>query len=335
MIIIFTIEQDISSSEVIKLLNSYNQEVIRINSDDDIFKFYEISSKGIFFQNTKTNKLYNILEAKSCWWRRNGLSKKNFINKNLSKPIIINDIDLTSIIKGNNSILIEESKDLRNYIFNKVYNNCSINLGNQNFNLNKLIVLEMAKNNDLLIPEFQIFSNKEQIQYQIGEKDYITKSIANGVYTVIKNNSFYSYTEKIESSILNTKTNFFPSLAMEMIDKKFEIRTFYLDGYFFSMAIFSQSSDKTKIDFRKYNSIKPNKTEPYKLPKEIEIKLENLFRQLNLNTGSVDLIVDNNDNFIFLEINPVGQYGMVSIPCNYNLDNIIAKYLINGTVEIN
>nr|BFF38227.1 hypothetical protein BACY1_00320 [Tenacibaculum mesophilum] len=123
---------------------------------------------------------------------------------------------------------------------------------------------------------------------------------------------------------------FFPSLVMEKIEKDLEIRTFYLDGNFYSMAIFSQSSKQTMVDFRKHNDKKPNKTEPYKLPKTIEEKLEKLFNKLGLNCGSVDLIVDTKGDFVFLEINPVGQYGMVSIPCNYNLDKIIAKYLING-----
>jgi hypothetical protein len=32
---------------------------------------------------------------------------------------------------------------------------------------------------------------------------------------------------------------------------------------------------------------------------------------------------------VFLEVNPTGQYGMVSDPCNYYLDKKIAEYLID------
>jgi len=35
-----------------------------------------------------------------------------------------------------------------------------------------------------------------------------------------------------------------------------------------------------------------------------------------------------NGDFIFLEINPVGQFGMTSIPCNYFLEKKIAEHLI-------
>ena len=171
--------------------------------------------------------------------------------------------------------------------------------------------------------------------YEFGKNNpnLISKAISNGVYNIIGNQRFYSYTELIEDELLHTtneEIHFFPSLIMEQIEKESEIRTFYLDGHFFSMVIFSQSSNQTVVDFRKYNSQKPNKTEPYKLPKNVEVKLDNLFNELKLNCGSVDLIINKNGDYVFLEINPVGQYGMVSEPCNYNLDKIIAKYLING-----
>lgn len=86
------------------------------------------------------------------------------------------------------------------------------------------------------------------------------------------------------------------------------------------MAILSQSDEKTKIDFRKYNEEKPNRNVPFKLPDDIDQKIKQLFKYLDLNTGSVDLIVDHQENFYFLEINPVGQFGMVSYPCNYFLE---------------
>ena len=80
MIIIFTIKYDISTSNVIQWLNYFNQEVIRINSDDDIYKLELINEYSILFRNTITNKVYNLLEAKSCWWRRNGISRNTFTN---------------------------------------------------------------------------------------------------------------------------------------------------------------------------------------------------------------------------------------------------------------
>ena len=44
------------------------------------------------------------------------------------------------------------------------------------------------------------------------------------------------------------------------------------------------------------------------------------------------MILNKNNEYVFLEINPVGQYGMVSEPCNYFLDKKIAHYLIYGRI---
>jgi hypothetical protein len=49
---------------------------------------------------------------------------------------------------------------------------------------------------------------------------------------------------------------------------------------------------------------------------------------INLNTGSLDFIKSSKDsNYYFLEVNPSGQFGMTSNPCNYNLHEKIANYL--------
>lgn len=98
------------------------------------------------------------------------------------------------------------------------------------------------------------------------------------------------------------------------------------------MAIMSQEDKKTSVDFRNYNMIKPNRRLPYKLPIEIEEKLCQLLNHFKLNFASIDLMVRGN-NFYFLEINPVGQFGMVSGPCNYKIEKLIAKYIIENNAN--
>ena len=87
---------------------------------------------------------------------------------------------------------------------------------------------------------------------------------------------------------------------------------------------------KTNIDFRNYDTENPNRTVPYKLSNKMNEKIDNLMKLLGLNTGSIDILVDKNLNHYFLEVNPVGQFGMVSYPCNYNLEEKISNFLTNG-----
>ena len=112
------------------------------------------------------------------------------------------------------------------------------------------------------------------------------------------------------------------------IQKKIEIRSFYLVDRFYSMAIFSQKNKKTSTDYRKYDSEIPNRMIPYELPSNIEDMLIRIYEKVGLNTGSADIIVDEENNFYFLEINPVGQFTMTSTPCNYYLEKEVALELI-------
>jgi glutathione synthase/RimK-type ligase-like ATP-grasp enzyme len=121
---------------------------------------------------------------------------------------------------------------------------------------------------------------------------------------------------------------FIPSLIQEKIEKKYEIRIFYIDGETYTIAIFSSTNKRTSIDFRKYDFNKPNRMVPYILPEDIYDKIKLLMKKLNLSTGSIDMI-KNEDNYYFLEINPIGQLGMVSYCGNFYLEKKIAKFLIN------
>jgi len=101
-----------------------------------------------------------------------------------------------------------------------------------------------------------------------------------------------------------------------------------MDNTFYPMAIFSQNDEKTKVDFRNYNLQRPNRKTPYELEKSIENKLYALVKEMGLTSGSLDLIRTIDDRYVFLEVNPIGQFGMTSTPCNYFLEEKIAKNLI-------
>lgn len=124
-----------------------------------------------------------------------------------------------------------------------------------------------------------------------------------------------------------------PSLIQQEIEKEIELRIFYLDGSLYAAAIHSQTDEQTRVDFRKYNFAKPNRIVPYKLPVKVERQIIALFKLMDLNTGSVDMIVDRRGNFFFLEINPVGQYEWISRACNYRLDKKIAEWLMGEEHE--
>lgn len=196
--------------------------------------------------------------------------------------------------------------------------------------LNKIDVLMQAKENGLNIPETLITSRKiDVLEFKNKNGSIITKPISEVVGLEYKDVSITTYTKEVsEKDLAELDECFFPCLFQKKIDKQFEIRIFYYCGLFYSMAIFSQNDSKTDVDFRNYNYTKPNRNIPFKLPKEIESQLECLFKKLKLNTGSIDMMYDSSGNYVFLEINPVGQLTMVSSGIGISLERVIANDLI-------
>ncbi|MDR2011402.1 MAG: grasp-with-spasm system ATP-grasp peptide maturase [Bacteroidales bacterium] len=313
MILIITNNEDASTNDVIDWLDFYDADFFRINASD-IFNYKNFCIYIDNYDDTKiiiNNREINLKEINSIWYRRWGYS----FNKEY------NDIQISSSLQT-------EFKDISNYLFRLFKNIPSINVI-EDFQLDKLTQLEYAKKAGLLIPD-TLVSNKRSNCYDFidSESSYITKPLKAKIYLQKGNDTYLNYTSQIDKNKLPIEDYFFPCLIQKEITKDIEIRTFILDKKCYSMAIFSQSDNQTKVDFRNYNLEKPNRHVPYKLPDEIEEKLLLFMEYVNLNCGSIDIILSKDSEYYFLEVNPVGQFGMVSIPCNYCIEEKIALKLI-------
>ncbi|HUH36227.1 MAG TPA: grasp-with-spasm system ATP-grasp peptide maturase [Moheibacter sp.] len=293
-VLIISLSHDDSSSRVIDWLFIQRLEFMRLNSD-----WKECSQLMNLFNLNELN------DIQSYWYRKGSFLrgfKNSFDNQKLIEKIMFEHLD-----------------KIYQFIELKLCQKKHIN-GFYSSNPNKLIVLEKAKAKRLLTPQF--FLSKELKKNETVE--HIYKPINEGIHLSLDDYIGYVFTRKYNNKKLS---KYGLTFFQKLIEKKYELRIFYLDGQFWSMAIFSQSDDKTKIDFRHYNEEKPNRNIPFKLPKEIEGKLNLLMKDLNLNSGSIDMIVSKDREYYFLEVNPVGQFGMVSYPCNYYLEKEIAEYL--------
>ncbi|MCX6186006.1 MAG: grasp-with-spasm system ATP-grasp peptide maturase [Bacteroidetes bacterium] len=190
-------------------------------------------------------------------------------------------------------------------------------------NTNKIANLLKAQQIGIKIPKTLITCSKDDVLTFANEnKRIITKSYNNQVNHLT---TFFS-----EKDIFDLPVIFKPKFFQEYIDKLFEIRVFYIDRKIFASAIFSQNDNRTKIDFRNYNYDVPNRTPPFKMPDKLVAKLIDLMQLLDINCGSLDILYSVNKEFVFLEVNPMGQFTQVSVPCNYFIEREIASYLSKG-----
>lgn len=324
MILILSTDIDSSTYDVMKFIAYKGEDVCRIN-DNDLFrvplKIYHENNR-ICFQIRINNKWIYSSDITVVWYRKFGFyvnyeGYSQFL-KMFGKTIATR-------------ITTEYRKTLD--LILKSLDHCHWLCHYECINQNKFEVLLKAQACGLIIPESIITTRKNFLQEPSFKlKPIITKSIGDILFISPEG-------EDHEIAVLTTDLSerrnsladqFFPSLMQEKIEKLFELRIFYLDGECYTMAIFSQGNAQTKVDFRQYDYQNPNRWVPFEVDKPVKNKLQKLMKMLNLNTGSIDMIYNNKGEYIFLEVNPSGQFGMTSYPCNFNLDEKIADYLMKA-----
>ena len=197
----------------------------------------------------------------------------------------------------------------------------------------KLAQLQRARECGLTIPATIITNNKKELlafSRRLNGRSLIIKPIKEIQLVCTDDAQFFStYTKVLPNDLCDVPEVFFPSLFQEAVSKVYELRVFYFNEECYSMAIFSQDDEQTKDDFRRYNLTKPNRYIPHQLSDELVAKMRHFMRSFDMQTGSFDFLVDEADNHFFLEVNPGGQFGMVSFPCNYYLEREVAQHLVN------
>lgn len=315
MILILTEQDNQNTNYVVEWLDYNGERFERINEDDDLEKLILEISEGeladfvLKFKNHSDVVFTNI---KSYWYSRGVISPYLSANEDIEqiRNYINNEfLALNDYIH----ILLDKKKSIGSF---------------RKSNLNKLYCLEIAKNVGFFIPNTLITNSKTALFSFSKKGSIISKGIDSVLRFVNKNVSYFSYTNEVKKKhISSLREFFFYSLFQQKVAKKYELRVFYFDKKCFSMAIFSQNDNKTKIDFRNYNDDLPNRFVPYLLPINVQVMITNFMNILELNTGSIDLIVTPDNQYYFLEVNPDGQFGFVSDACNYYLENQIANFL--------
>jgi len=317
-ILLISEESDITSDNVCSYLHYWQVPYIRINSNlsyktvlsingthDEIITYLQFGKHQV-----------NLRDVKTTWFRRGLLF---LCDKN---SIVLDVPELDYFIEN-------ESNTLKGFI----YENMSINQAINNpviYNYNKLNALSSATKVGLNIPNTLISKNSAEIKKFIyANERCITKSIQD----FYEKQSSERYVMVGEISRVSpediTEDTYWYSLFQQEISKKYELRVFYFCKKIYSMAIFSQMDQNSALDYRDAdpNGNHPNRMVPYLLPKDIKKKISKLMKLLNLESGSLDLIVTPSDEYYFLEVNPVGQFNFVSELCNYHIERYIAKHL--------
>jgi len=196
--------------------------------------------------------------------------------------------------------------------------------------LNKLQVLQAAARVGIDVPATLVSNSRAAVaDFLACHGRIICKPISDIESFLLEGREFPMFTGEVTAELLEQMPpRFFPSLLQEMVEKRYELRVFCLDGRCWAMAMFTQADAQTAVDFRDYNLAHPARAVPFALPPELEARVAALMAELRLDIGAIDFIRARDGRYVFLEVNPHGQFAMVSDECNYRLEKHVAEHLI-------
>lgn len=305
MILIITHKLDYTSDFVIDKLNQLNIEYYRFNCEDidkDNYKF-NIDS------NTSSFSFHGFKNVDSVWFRRTKLPDLK-IENNAEKLYLLNDYDT---LLQNMYHLIPTQKWLS--FPPNVYRA-----------ENKLLQLQLASKLGFAIPSTVVTNSKDElVKFSKSHNDsLIIKPINHGrikyegeIKNIFTNKIGKKHIENIDDFTLT------PSIIQPYIEKDLELRITVVNDNVFAAQVDSQNNDQTKTDWRKEKL----KFQQYALPKEVEQKCVEILKLLDISFGAIDMIKTPTGEYVFLEINPNGQWAWIEIDTGLKISEGIIKFL--------
>jgi len=117
-----------------------------------------------------------------------------------------------------------------------------------------------------------------------------------------------------------------PIFCQEYVQKLYEYRVMVIGDKVLACRIDSQASEKTKVDWRHYDFENVEHT-PVELPSNIQKNLLRFMKAVDLQYGAIDLIETPKRQFVFLEINPSGQWGWIADFARLPIPEAVAEML--------
>ena len=314
-ILLITNKNDITTDFIVNELTRQNASFYRLNTEEignsvEIHFDFENGTYDLIDNTLK--KRINLSNIISVYFRRPEIksnfqdvssSEKNFLQREISASL-----ETLYILLSNANWL--NSLDSIRKAENKSYQ------------------LLKAKQIGLTIPPSIISSNSDSVLkfYEKCEKDCIIKPIRNGliqdddVETII-------FTSKISLNQNNIdRIKSCPVYIQKHINKLADVRVTVVGDSVFAAKIHSQEDKESQVDWRRSENLLNHTI--LELPKEIQNMCVNYVKSLNLTFGAIDFILTEKSEYIFLEINPNGQWAWIERRLGLPIAKTITKLLL-------
>lgn len=313
-VLVITNKTDLTSDLIVSRLKKRNISFYRLNTEElfkSCFLTLDFGQDSFFIFDSALNRKIDLREFSAVYFRRPKLPQ----------------VDIDVLSQEENLFLRKETY----YVLEGVYKLLRGLYWVSPIHAireaeNKIYQLSLARRIGFIVPNSIITNIYEDAIdfYNKNDADCIIKPIKTGLVESSEK-SMVLFTSKLKKKPERGQVESIPVFLQNNVNKMCDVRVTMVGEKAFAVSIDSQSEEISSIDWRRADF--PLKHTRIELPDEIVEKSITLLRTLNLKFGALDFILDANGNFIFLEINPNGQWAWIEKEVGYEISNEIVNLL--------
>jgi glutathione synthase/RimK-type ligase-like ATP-grasp enzyme len=301
-----------------KRFKELGHEILRFNTDlfSNQLKFdYSGNSAPFSFMLEMGSRVISSIDVKAVWYRK--LWK-------IQPPVALDPQYLP--------IFYQEYGTMRNMFFDALRKVPWMNPMRQDHWIgnNKAIQLELAQKNGLEIAPTLFTNDPEKVRtffHEVCKGEMIAKLHGLLSLSMSGNMPMFPTTRISKEDLEKLDTLLYcPMIFQQFIPKVYELRIAYVDGILFTGKIDTGNSERGKTDWRIATDIAIN-WQPYKLPDSISQAIISMMQEMGLPFGAIDMIRHTDGRYLFLEVNPQGEWGMLQRDLGYPIGETIAEKL--------
>lgn len=311
-VLLFTNKDDVTIDFVVQELKRQRIDFYRFNTEE-LSKSVEIIldfDNAIFLLIDKLEKKkYSLLDFTDIYYRRPELPTYDDIDLSEGEKSFLK-VEIYYTLEGVYRLLSEK------HWFNNVFS-----IRNAE---NKIYQLMIAQKIGLIIPSTLISNHFDSVERFLEQGKHIIKPVHNA--RIMDNiNPKIVYTSEITQDIKKEEVEYNINYLQTKIEKYYDVRATFVGKKCYAVAIDSQKLEDTCVDWRKGEHILQHTK--IELPQDLQIKCLRMMNILNLDYGAFDFVLDNQGNYIFLEINPNGQWAWIEHLTGLPISKEIVKCL--------
>lgn len=196
----------------------------------------------------------------------------------------------------------------------------------------KLRQLSLAGEIGFELPPTLLTTNPDDLlAFYTAHDGHIISKLADLGFHKTLGREFARYTEVVtrRDIMYADAVRYCPMIYQAYVPKRLELRVTVVGAQVFAAEIRSQASNRTRHDWRRYDDGATTYA-PHDLPDDIRHACLALTWRLGLCYGAIDLILTPDGRYVFLEINPAGQFGWIEQATGLPISNAICDVLAGG-----